>query len=155
MKKESCLNGGLFIAYVSSMSLPSSVQFQSTLPRGERQLSGSFPHSHADFNPRSREGSDDRWNALEPATQKFQSTLPRGERRGLFVSLPPIPHFNPRSREGSDGSVPCGYRVNDISIHAPARGATARTARMLRLLLFQSTLPRGERRITNLYQSCL
>ena len=32
--------------------------------------------------------------------------------------------FNPRSREGSDGEVSGGDMGADISIHAPARGAT-------------------------------
>ncbi len=76
--------------------------------------------------------------------------------------------FNPRSREGSDGEVSGGdmgadisihapargatrhYRsftaaTRKISIHAPARGATAEYAHYTNSVLFQSTLPRGER----------
>ena len=37
-------------------------------------------------------------------------------------------NFNPRSREGSDGKLPDLRRVYDISIRAPARGATGRDA---------------------------
>ena len=33
--------------------------------------------------------------------------------------------FNPRSREGSDGQWCRKYPLNVISIHAPAKGATA------------------------------
>ena len=33
------------------------------------------------FNPRSREGSDDRQRVLPGILPKFQSTLPRGERQ--------------------------------------------------------------------------
>ena len=54
------------------------------------------------FNPRSREGSD------------FAAT---SDRRG-------IGHFNPRSREGSDQGDRRGARQEQISIHAPAKGAT-------------------------------
>ena len=78
-----------------------------------------------DFNPRSREGSDNygSWGNVEFV--KFQSSLPRGERqflnwtckssskisilapaRGatqhLMLQILWIPNFNPRSREGSD-----------------------------------------------------
>ena len=50
--------------------------------------------------------------------------------------------FNPRSREGSDIVQALAYAFHmDISIHAPARGASC-----LLQPVFQSTLPRGERR---------
>ena len=130
-----------------SKSRVSHIQFQSTLPRGERlsapntvesttlisihapargatfsricnflhiQISIHAPARGAtiliyfsfffskNFNPRSREGSDDRFQ--KPWTETV--------------------NFNPRSREGSDTS---GTWANQIR------------------LLFQSTLPRGER----------
>ena len=54
--------------------------------------------------------------------------------------------FNPRSREGSDALKQSAFCIIIISIHAPARGATiAVHATLSRLLIFQSTLPRGER----------
>ena len=146
--------------------LPS--RFQSTLPRGERQFikahpstaiyisihaptRGATPHftrslaAAIDFNPRSHEGSD----ALYAA------------------SVSPSLYFNPRSHEGSDRSIPRRFCNFSISIHAPTRGATLRDLRIkcngmisihaptrgatgkhtpdLLSLLFQSTLPRGER----------
>ena len=56
-------------------------QFQSALPRGERHHSRySYPQDNADFNPRSREGSDALITAYKALTGDF----------------------NPRSREGSD-----------------------------------------------------
>ena len=146
------------------------MEFQSTLPRGERLCKA----------------------AVGNGTVQFQSTLPRGERpiwpmlyfitsnisihapaRGatIFQRLPSgsLLHFNPRSREGSDffsnlwhfifiiisihaparGATVC--RTHDrsslcISIHAPARGATRLRTLTVRLhWIFQSTLPRGER----------
>ncbi len=55
-------------------------------------------------------------------------------------------YFNPRSHEGSDpvpGILP--GRVH-ISTHAPTRGATLSKVMQTTELLFQPTLPRGERR---------
>ena len=99
-------------------------QFQSTLPRGERH-SAWMPNRRFDyFNPRSREGSD--W-------------IDR-------VYWPMVLDFNPRSREGSDsGEATIDWYPADISIHAPARGATADDRLMFDSGKFQSTLPRGER----------
>ncbi len=100
--------------------------FQSTLPRGERRRIKLWTlNSKFDFNPRSREGSDDRtgrWlNAYTisihaPARgatilpmitgifqKEFQSTLPRGERLCEKCIRKQSRDFNPRSREGSDG----------------------------------------------------
>ena len=56
----------------------------------------------------------------------FQSTLPRGERHRLWLDKDRLGNFNPRSREGSDsaGRSNC-VSTAFISIHAPARGATA------------------------------
>ena len=55
------------------------------------------------FNPRSREGSD--WS--NPAM------------------MTPLRYFNPRSREGSDSALAEETtESNQISIHAPVKGAT-------------------------------
>ena len=105
------------------------IQFQSTLPRGERLIAfttyavmidfnprsreGSDPGSrckawqHRYFNPRSREGSDVESVAASAAVVIFQSTLPRGERPQLpHLQRYSIRNFNPRSREGSDDHYP-------------------------------------------------
>ena len=58
---------------------------------------------NTDFNPRSREGSDNIFDLIDLCADLFQSTLPRGERR-----------VSAKSKK----------RAVDISIHAPARGAT-------------------------------
>ena len=60
------------------------------------------------------------------STWQFQSTLPRGERRTLPFSSP---------------------HAHQISIHAPARGATSVKCFVIRMVKFQSTLPRGERQV--------
>ena len=122
------------------------------------------------FNPRSREGSDD--IPLITPRHKFKISIhapARGATSYSFDYSVAFIYFNPRSREGSDQKVHSGkdghalyfnprsregsdslllyihtaYVV--ISIHAPARGATAIKGGMLLLSPFQSTLPRGER----------
>ena len=72
--------------------------------RGATLLSRSGLRCSHNFNPRSREGSDPSVPFPGTHPQEFQSTLPRGERHALV-------------REFSI--------VHDISIHAPARGATS------------------------------
>ena len=81
--------------------------------------------SSADFNPRSREGSD----------LKYQS---------LRV---PLPDFNPRSREGSDL-----VQAYSVGVCCRFQSTLPRGERLAggiveeHLVVFQSTLPRGERR---------
>ncbi len=107
-------------------------------------------HSHnagaGNFNPRSREGSDEKRidlyhilnisihapargatgnvNKYIPFYWEFQSTLPRGERLLTVSKMLLTSHFNPRSREGSDPYDRILDFCTYISIHAPARGAT-------------------------------
>ena len=77
------------------------------------------------FNPRSREGSDVCFRVYE--------------RLSIY--------FNPRSREGSDNVYYEYSKYRGISIHAPARGATVKELCEIVWGEFQSTLPRGERRV--------
>ena len=99
--------------------------FQSTLPQGERRGSLSIMQNPANFNPRSRKGSDAVVGGVLGAVGIFQSTLPQGERQtgggmkvkhtGFQSTLPQGErpdtrswpergrlNFNPRSRKGSD-----------------------------------------------------
>ena len=100
------------------------VTFQSTLPRGERQVSCKRSVTH----------------------MPFQSTLPRGERPKFLVVLYLLTDFNPRSHEGSDFPALYFSIRKAISIHAPTRGATVSKMPIFDAVQFQSTLPRGERR---------
>ena len=60
------------------------------------------------------------------ASKSFQSTLPRRERQDEALALIASGvNFNPRSREGSDGGNTDTTATANISIHAPAKGATA------------------------------
>ena len=56
---------------------------------------------------------------------EFQSTLPREERQYEVVGHGLYGDFNPRSRERSDLQTNHRAGAVGISIHAPARGATA------------------------------
>ena len=63
-----------------------------------------------------------------------------------------IIYFNPRSREGSDSFKGYTSRIlRQISIHAPARGATFTNIVGNYTCQFQSTLPRGERPDSSIY----
>ena len=115
-------------------------------------------------------GSDAPGTPELPAHPGFQSTLPHGERHGhTRRSYPHSTDFNPRSRMGSDREFHRQPSPIDISIHAPAWGATTRDAgELIRIIIsihapawgatctvddttfagkFQSTLPHGERRV--------
>ena len=89
---------------------------------------------------------------LEPSRlhvpSRFQSALPRGERLGSDCRRTTSTHFNPRSREGSDPPENGARREGQISIRAPARGATRRSQTCDGAdAQFQSALPRGERHV--------
>ena len=64
----------------------------------------------------------------------------------MISCLPCVLYFNPRSREGSDliGCWAACLQI-DISIHAPAKGATNGVCKGAQTPQFQSTLPRRER----------
>src|SRR5439155_1069587 len=82
------------------------LQFQSTRPRGARRRKGQGGRRESCFNPRARAGRD--WRYLE---RRF----PGGS-------------FNPRARAGRDGRTPYVQALRNVSIHAPARGATSSVA---------------------------
>ena len=83
-----------------------------------------------------------------PIVRAFQSALPRGERRTRS--------YNPTACKRFQSALPRGERQQiggsldedrNISIHAPARGATRHVKNVVEQLEFQSTLPRGERHL--------
>ena len=78
------------------------LSFQSTLPRRERLIVEFDMAEYRNFNPRSREGSDNRTEWDVPAVDYFNPRSREGSdgssRAGRFLR----PNFNPRSREGSD-----------------------------------------------------
>ncbi len=78
-------------------------RFQSTRPRGARPCCGGSSGS----------------------LYVFQSTRPRGARRSSQRSQTSTICFNPRAREGRDAWRFKAETCREVSIHAPARGATA------------------------------
>ena len=88
---------------INTNDIAYAVMFQSTHPRGVRRRSTADSGAASYFNPRTREGCD--------------SDFP--EVRQKQVS------FNPRTREGCDTYFDVHKWNNIVSIHAPARGATA------------------------------
>ena len=82
------------------------------------------------------------------AVRPFQSTLPRGERLMNLIGKLQIEEISIHApTRGATGEIleKGGYYL--ISIHAPTRGATYDRETHTRTILFQSTLPRGERRL--------
>ena len=124
--------------------------FQSTLPRRERRLSMLIQLLICNFNPRSREGSDDIPFRIVAPTPIFQSTLPRRERH-----IPAPPRQNTKQisiHAPAKGATQMPDRTNisiGISIHAPAKGATRIGEIPSYAYQFQSTLPRRERHCFN------
>ena len=127
------------------------------------------------FNPRSHEGNDA--TASEINQIEVQSFNPRSHEGNdascFFFSSADCESFNPRSHEGNDadqsrirsgktgvsihvptrGTTPAchGYRICffTVSIHVPTRGTTPLPWKEQReILMFQSTFPRGERRLS-------
>ena len=121
-------------------------EFQSALPRGERQrLSAGLhfaknfnPRSHEgsdtsvlplnflliDFNPRSHEGSDPESVAVAWGYKDFNPRSHEGSDQLIHTRATGRTDFNPRSHEGSDTIKILRSYANKISIRAPTRGAT-------------------------------
>jgi len=78
----------------------------------------------------------------------FQSTRPRGARPRTSKIRGFGRRFNPRARVGRDIAIPFFGVIAAVSIHAPAWGATLLTVKFDECAMFQSTRPRGARRVT-------
>ena len=99
-----------------------------------------------DFNPRSREGSDD----IQTINSVEDIISIHAPAKGATVMICAMffftINFNPRSREGSDLWAYLIRFPKPISIHAPAKGATVNpSSYFFAYHGFQSTLPRRER----------
>ena len=100
--------------------------FQSTRPRGARRGIFFAASWLSCFNPRAREGRDLHHTRLRRFRPSFQSTRPRGAR--LWACLKRR-FWNPsfQSTRPRGARLPAGHRLRghaEVSIHAPARGAT-------------------------------
>ena len=146
-------------------------RFQSTHPRGVRPEITRPKRCHTiNFNPRTREGCDADATFVSRDVIGFQSTHPRGvrlQRIQIGASLILFQSTHPRGVRliNFEAFIACGNisihapargatayskergEYAYISIHAPARGATRRKWTIgLRKRKFQSTHPRGVRR---------
>ena len=97
--------------------------FQFAPPRGGRQSVLSAPVELRHFNSRPREG---------------------GDKKSKIPSRSPM-YFNSRPREGGDKLTKEVTNTDEISIRAPARGATPRGCVLAQSRLFQFAPPRGGR----------
>ena len=78
--------------------------FQSTFPRGERQLLGILQPLLIEFQSTFPRGERQLLGILQPLLIEFQSTFPRGERQfNRFFCWVRYNYFNPRSLVGNDG----------------------------------------------------
>ena len=100
----------------------------------------------AGFNPRTRTGCDPRTAIFSGSTKAFQSTHPHGVRLDLLNSHIVVLLVSIHAPARGATAQPFNARPRrGVSIHAPARGAT-RTGWRPRLNgLFQSTHPHGVR----------
>ena len=108
-------------------------------------------HQEADFNPRSREGSDGISVMDYRGIVKFQSTLPRRERRILGQRFRAAQKFQstlPRRERRFIQTMRTSIRIFQSTL--PRRERLVLFSFYMFILLFQSTLPRRERhRCTN------
>ncbi len=80
---------------------------------------------------------------------EFQSTRPRGARPPALGFHIRFSSFNPRARGGRDWSLLEAIPEEEVSIHAPAGGATTAESKVRGAMVFQSTRPRGARQPPN------
>ena len=144
--------------------------FQSTPPRGRRRATVSRKgRSRVRFNPRLRAGGDEcrltvtACDGVSIHASAREATCPidlsfraadvsihasaREATRQLLIPSQQHRSFNPRLRAGGDDGLGAGARLDLVSIHASAREATSFVRLPFFLRLFQSTPPRGRRRV--------
>ncbi len=114
--------------------------------RGATHPCGGHLRRSCGFNPRPREGGDEIPPPCTPCSLGFQSTPPRGGRRSPDAQTLIGSGFQSTPPRGGRPNTPFELQgILDVSIHAPARGATSKERSRLNQLPFQSTPPRGGR----------
>ena len=119
--------------------------FQSTLPHGERSIETRYIFWVYLFQSTLPHGERLTPLYVSVFTISFQSTLPHGER---FHSCRPPAHLVLSIHAPARGAIILSAILalgEVLSIHAPARGAISMRGWYSLHLIFQSTLPHGER----------
>ena len=112
------------------------VSFQSTRPRGARRGASQDVSGTMRFQSTRPRGARLVLVGVHVEHLRFQSTRPRGARPETGSMSAVKSGFNPRARAGRDvDDVHRRLKLRQVSIHAPARGAT---------LLFRQGILAGE-----------
>ena len=124
-------------------------EFQSTRPRGTRHRDRSCCARPLSFNPRVREGRDVNFaGSCGAGSAGFNPRVREGRDGYSLKTQPNMLSFNPRVRGGRDWeSFFKSLKSTGVSIHASAGDATVSTSSSNLPGLFQSTRPRGTRRL--------
>ena len=122
--------------------------FQSTLPREERHIKPKDNRKKQKISIHApTRGATVMFDKINYTFKYFN---PRSHERSDFhhkmqISIYPISIHAPT--RGATNLLACPILPEEISIHAPTRGATKKPINILHIWLFQSTLPREERRV--------
>ncbi len=143
---------GARLTCVSSST--ANTMFQSTRPRGARRprCGAEVLLEHVSIHAPAR-GATGVGGETIGHLESFQSTRPRGARPSFHGQFNPSCRFqSTRPRGARRRRDPAEKGGGVVSIHAPARGATALRAGVPVKYLFQSTRPRGARRQFTAYR---
>ena len=123
-----------------------SLMFQSTHPHGVRHICTLEPLPPSGFNPRTHTGCDTIKAMRKRKRYRFQSTHPHGVRRTQIILI--LMCNDVSIHAPTRGATTSGANVGSatvVSIHAPTRGATSILFLGYLILQFQSTHPHGVR----------
>ena len=118
-----------------------SAQFQSTLPRGERHITGATTCSRLNFNPRSHEGSDRLTNLPHTVTWISIHAPTRGATFVLLITHTFIYISIHAPTRGATVHIMPPSADFIISIHAPTRGATQAVLSLIDSLIISIHAP--------------
>ena len=106
-----------------------------------------YPNGAWNFNPRSHEGSDNCEELMKQSNQISIHAPTRGATMVLPRYLSQESYFNPRSHEGSDDKTKAAIIPGKYFNPRSHEGSDLeKQSDTLTSVIFQSTLPRGERR---------
>ena len=99
--------------------------FQSARPRGARPAMARRYSTRHSFNPRARVGRDIVGDNGDRLIDSFNPRARVGRDRGLHARTAQGAGFNPRARVGRDTELGVWRKATQVSIRAPAWGATS------------------------------